>query len=87
MDRHHAPLLQGSVLRINIVDIVILGILGLSILIGLYRGFISSVASVGGSVLSLLGSFWLSPKLVEAIRSNPEWIQTLMSYTDASSRL
>ena len=71
----------------NIVDIVILGILGLSILIGLYRGFISSVASVGGSVLSLLGSFWLSPKLVEAIRSNPEWIQTLMSYTDASSRL
>ena len=71
----------------NIVDIVILGILGLSILIGLYRGFISSVASVGGSILSLLGSFWLSPKLVEAIRSNPEWIQTLMSYTDASSRL
>lgn len=71
----------------NIVDIVILGILGLSILIGLYRGFISSVASVGGSVLSLLGSFWLSPKLVEAIRGNPEWIQTLMSYTDASSRL
>lgn len=71
----------------NIVDIVILGIIGLSMLIGLYRGFISSVASVGGSVLSLLGSFWLSPKLVEAIRSNPEWIQTLMSYTDASSRL
>ena len=71
----------------NIVDIVILGILGLSVLIGLYRGFISSVASVGGSVLSLLGSFWLSPKLVEAIRGNPEWIQTLMSYTDASSRL
>ena len=71
----------------NIVDIVILGILGLSVLIGLYRGFISSVASVGGSVLSLLASFWLSPKLVEAIRGNPEWIQTLMSYTDASSRL
>ena len=71
----------------NIVDIVILGILGLSVLIGLYRGFISSVASVGGSVLSLLASFWLSPKLVDATRGNPEWIQTLMSYTDASSRL
>ena len=28
----------------NVVDIVILAILGLSILVGLYRGFISSVA-------------------------------------------
>ena len=31
----------------NIVDIVIIAILGLSVLIGLYRGFISSVASMG----------------------------------------
>ena len=29
----------------NIVDIVIIAILGLSVLVGLYRGFISSVAS------------------------------------------
>ena len=71
----------------NVVDIVILSILGLSVLIGLYRGFISSVASVGGSVLSLIASFWVSPKLVEAIRGNPEWIRTLMSYADASSRI
>ncbi len=71
----------------NVVDYIILGILGLSVLIGLYRGFISSVASVGGSVLSLLASFWLSPKLVELIRGNPEWIKTLMSYADATSRL
>ena len=71
----------------NIVDLVILGILGLSVLIGMYRGFISSVASMGGSLLCLIGSFWLSPKLVEMIRGNPEWIRTLMSYADASSRL
>ena len=71
----------------NVVDIVILSILGLSVLIGFYRGFISSVASVGGSVLSLIASFWVSPKLVEAIRGNPEWIRTLMSYADASSRI
>ena len=37
----------------NIVDIVIIAILGLSVLIGLYRGFISSVASMGGCLLSL----------------------------------
>lgn len=71
----------------NIVDLVILGILGISLLVGLYRGFIASVASMGGSLLSLAVSFWLSPKLVAAIQANPDWIRTLMSYTDASSRL
>lgn len=71
----------------NVVDYVILGILGLSVLVGLYRGFISSVASLGGSILSLAASFWLSPKLVAAVQAHPDWIQTLASYTDASSRL
>ena len=71
----------------NVVDLVILGLLGISVLFGLYRGFIASVASMGGSLLSLILSFWLSPKLVELIQANPDWIKTLMSYTDASSRL
>ena len=71
----------------NIVDIVILGILGLSVLVGLYRGFISSVASMGGCVLSLGLSFWLSPKLAAAIQQNPEILRTLASYTDAATKL
>ena len=71
----------------NIVDIVILGILGLSILVGLYRGFISSVASMGGCLLSLGLSFWLSPKLVAAIQNNPDILKTLASYTDAATKL
>ena len=71
----------------NIVDIVILAILGLSVLVGLYRGFISSVASMGGCILSLGLSFWLSPKLAEAIRNNPEILRTLASYTDAATKL
>lgn len=71
----------------NIVDIVILGILALSVLVGLYRGFISSVASIGGTLLSLGLSFVLSPKLVSWVQSNPDLIRSLMSYTDAKSRL
>ena len=59
----------------NIVDIVILGILALSVLVGLYRGFISSVASIGGTLLSLGLSFVLSPKLVSWVQSNPDLIQ------------
>ena len=71
----------------NIVDLIILGILGISVLVGLYRGFISSVASLGGCVLSLGLSFWLNPKVVAWVQSNPELIRTLMSYTDAGTRI
>ncbi len=71
----------------NIVDIVILGIIGLSVLVGLYRGFISSVASLGSCILSLLLSYWLNPKLVSWIQSNPDLIRNLMSYTDAATRI
>ena len=71
----------------NVVDIVIIAILGLSVLVGLYRGFISSVASVGGCLLSLGLSFWLSPKLAAAIQNNPEILKTLVSYTDAATKI
>ena len=71
----------------NIVDIVIIAILGLSVLVGLYRGFISSVASMGGCLLSLGLSFWLSPMLAKAIQSNPEILKTLASYTDAATKI
>ena len=71
----------------NVIDIVILGIIALSVLVGLYRGFIASVASVGGCVASLGLSFWLSPRLVEWISSRPDVMQTLMSYTDANTRI
>ena len=71
----------------NVVDIVILAIMGLSVLVGLYRGFISSVASMGGCLLSLGLSFWLGPKLAEAIQNNPDILRTLASYTDAATKI
>ena len=71
----------------NTVDIVILALLGISVLIGLYRGFIASVASLGSCVLSLVLTSWLNPKLVAWVQSNPELIRTLMSYTDATTRI
>lgn len=71
----------------NIVDLVIIGIMGLSVLVGLYRGFISSVASMGGCLLSLGLSFWLSPMAARAIQNDPNILRTLLSYTDAATRL
>ena len=70
----------------NIVDLVILGILALSLLLGMYRGFVASVASMGGCLLSLGFSFWLTPKLAAWVQSNPQILNTLTSMTDAATR-
>ena len=71
----------------NIVDYVIIGIIGVSVLFGFYRGFISSVLNVGGGLISFGLSFALYPKLAALIQSNEELVRTLMHYTDATSRL
>lgn len=71
----------------NIVDYVILGIVGISILFGLYRGFISSVLNTGGCLLSFGLSFYFTPKLASVVQGNVSLQETLSHYTDISSRL
>lgn len=71
----------------NIVDYVIIGIVGLSVLFGFYRGFVSSVLNTGGCLLSFGLSFLLYPKLAQIIQGDTELVRTLMHYTDASSRI
>ena len=71
----------------KLIDWIIVGILGLSVLIGLYRGFISSVASMGGCLVSLGASYWLTPKIVESVTANTTLSDTIRSYTDAAVRV
>ena len=71
----------------NIVDYVIIGVIGVSVLYGLYRGFVASVLSMGGGLVSFLAAFGLYPKLAELIQNNEELQRTLLHYTDASSRI
>ena len=71
----------------NIVDYVIIGIVAISVLFGLYRGFGSSVLSMGGGLLSFLASFSIYPKLAALIQNNAELQRTLLHYTDASTRI
>ena len=42
---------------------------------------------MGSCLLSLGLSFWLSPKLAAAIQNNPEILKTLVSYTDAATKI
>lgn len=71
----------------NIIDYVIIGIVGVSVLFGLYRGFVSSVLNTGGCLVSFGLAFWLYPQLAQYIQGNAELQRTLLTYTDASNRI
>ena len=70
----------------NIIDWIIVAILGISVLVGFYRGFISSVASMGGCLVSLGASYWLTPKLVDWVQHHTSIGNAIGSYADAAIR-
>lgn len=71
----------------NVIDIVILVVLGASVAYSLYRGFLHTLLSVGCCMLSVLLAFTFAPKL-SAIVSGSEGITAEMAtYTDAITRV
>ena len=71
----------------NLVDYIVLGVIGLSVLWGFYRGFVQSVLSMGACLLSFVGSFFLYPHLAQLVQGDQSLVVNLMHYTDASSRI
>ena len=71
----------------NIIDIMILVVLGVSVLFGMYRGFISGVLSLAGLVGSAALAFAMSGELAAWLKGNETLVQTLLYYTDAGSRI
>ena len=72
-------------MTLNIVDYVILAILGLSLVAGMYRGFLASGLTTAGFVAAFFGAQALYPQLSTAIQSNQGLMDTLTYYLDASS--
>jgi uncharacterized membrane protein required for colicin V production len=72
---------------VNIVDWIIIAILGISVLFGMYRGFVSSVLNMGGGLLSFFGAFWLYPHLASLIQRNESLRMTLAHYLEPGSGL
>ena len=71
----------------NIIDIIILAVLGVSVVFGLYRGFISGVLSVAALIGSAALAFAMSGDMAAWLQGNQTLIDTLMYYTDAGSRI
>ena len=71
----------------NVIDFGIIGVIALCVLFGFYRGFIQSLLNLGGCLLSFVGSFFLFPKVADAISANTEIVRLISSYTDSGSLL
>lgn len=71
----------------NIIDFVILAVLAVSVIFGLYRGFISGVLSVAAVVGSAVFAFAAGGRLAAWLSGNQTLVDTLLYYTDAGSRI
>ena len=71
----------------NIIDIFILVVLAVSVIFGMYRGFISGVLSVAALIGAAALSFAMSGDLAAWLRGNQTLVNTLIYYTDAGSRV
>jgi len=71
----------------NIIDILILIIIGVSIVFGMHRGFISGVLSVAALIGAAALAFMTSGDLAAWLNGNETLVETLMYYTDAGSRV
>ena len=71
----------------NAIDYGIVILILVFTLFGFYRGFMQSMLNLGGCLLSFLASFWLFPKMADAISSNAEIVRMLSGFTDSGSVL
>jgi len=71
----------------NIVDLLILGVIGVCVLFGLYKGFVNSVFGLFGVFLALVIAYAAYPQLAKSLQDNESLIRNLIHYSDASSRI
>jgi hypothetical protein len=68
----------------NFIDIAILLILAITILGGLYRGFVSTVLNIGATVVALLFGRIFIPIVSGLVKGNADLFNMLLYYTEGS---
>ena len=71
--------------HMNIVDILIVAVIGLSIISGMYKGFISSMLAAIGFVGAWFGAMVLYPQLAHVVLSNNTLMDMLKYYLDVGN--
>lgn len=71
----------------NIVDLIILLVVGISVVYAVYHGFVQTVANIVGLLVSLGAAFIFGPRLADVLIANKALTGLLSTYTDAVSRV
>ena len=71
----------------NIVDLIILLVVGISVIYAVYHGFVQTVANIAGLLVSLGAAFIFGPRLADLFITNKALTGLLSTYTDAVSRV
>lgn len=71
----------------NVVDIIIIGIVAITVISGMYRGFLASLMSTANFFISWVAAYAVYPSITGALLSNEGIMDTLYYYTDAASKL
>lgn len=69
----------------NIFDVIILAILGVSLISGMYKGFLASGLTIIGFIAAWVGAMHFYPQLSAAVQSNSELMGMLHYYLDAGA--
>lgn len=68
----------------NFIDIAILLVLGITILGGLYRGFVSTVYNVGATIVSLIVGRICIPLVSSMVKGSADLFNMMLYYTEGS---
>lgn len=71
----------------NIVDLIILLVVGISVIYAVYHGFVQTVANIVGLIVSIGAAFIFGPRLADVFIANKSLTGLLSTYTDAVSRV
>ncbi len=71
----------------NIIDVAIMSVLGVSIIFGLYSGFLGSLLNSLGMLLSYLFAWWFYRPLAAWFQGHEDWVGQLVHYTEGAARI
>lgn len=68
----------------NIIDLASIAILGLFLLGGIYKGFLSTLFSIGSYIVSVLLAFLVRPLIAALVTGNDTLFNMMLYYTEGS---
>jgi len=71
----------------KIIDYVILGILGISAMIGVYQGFVVAVLNIASFFISWLTAFLFYPNVSRYLEAKTKLVSTLLYYTEGATKI